>query len=43
MHRSVDWVRDDLYIDGGGWLSTVAVDWWVLWFNGFVVLLLKCG
>ena len=43
MHRSVDLVRDDLFIDGGGWLSTVAIDWWVWWCDGFVVLLLKCG
>ena len=43
MHRSVDWVWDDLFIDDGGWFSTVAVHWWVWWCNGLVVLLLKCG
>ena len=43
VHRSVDWVRDDLFINSGVWLSTVVVDWWVWWCDGFVVLLLKCG
>ena len=43
MHRLVDWVQDNLFIDSGGWLSRVAIDWWVWWCDVFVVLLLKCG
>ena len=43
MHRLVDWVQDDLFIDDDGWLSTMASDSWVWWCNGFAVLLLKCG